>query len=63
MQRAGHTLHNSMGWLYTHLVKSNASWADRVSLVLYTPHGLAVKQHWHGLAAAVTPHPVRSFAE
>ncbi|GAB4813597.1 hypothetical protein N2152v2_000643 [Parachlorella kessleri] len=58
-----HTLGNNIGWLFTHLVKSSPSWASAVRLVLYTPYGLAVPPHWHGLATAITPHPLQSFAE
>ncbi|GAB4813596.1 hypothetical protein N2152v2_000642 [Parachlorella kessleri] len=58
-----HTISNNIGWLYTHLVKNNASWADMVRLVLYTPHGLPVPKHWPDLVGGLIPHGLQSFAE
>lgn len=61
---AGHTLGNSASYLHAYLRATNVSWADRVQLVVQTPLGLALPQHWQSLVGPLLPgHPIQTFAE
>ncbi|KAL4451179.1 hypothetical protein ABPG77_009251 [Micractinium sp. CCAP 211/92] len=62
LENFGHTLGNSATFLHAHL--RNATWASRAQLVVQTPLGLSLPQHWQALVRPLLPNfPIQTLAD